>query len=38
MLFLRRGTAFRSRIQWKSFLCIDGEAQIVGGDLELATD
>ena len=32
------GGIFRSQIQWKSFLCFKGEAQIVGGVLELAAD
>ena len=31
------GGIFRSQIQWKSFLRFEGEAQIVGGVLELAT-
>ena len=30
------GGIFRSQIQWKSFLRFEGEAQIVGGVLELA--
>ena len=29
---------FRSQIQWKSFLRFEGEAQIVGGVLELASE
>ena len=32
------GGIFRSRLQWKSFLRFKGEAQIVGGGLELAAD
>ena len=32
------GGIFRSQIQWKSFLRFEGEAQIVGGVLELAAD
>ena len=32
------GDCFRSPIQWKSSLRFEGEAQIVGGVLELAAD
>ena len=32
------GGIFRSQLQSKSFLRIEGEAQIVGGVLELAAD
>ena len=32
------GGIFRSQLQWKSFLLFEGEAQIVGGVLELAAD
>ena len=32
------GGIFRSQLQWKSFLRFEGEAQIVGGVLELAAD
>ena len=32
------GGIFRSQLQWKSFLRFEGEAQIVGGVLELAVD
>ena len=32
------GGIFRGQIQWKSFLRFEGEAQIVGGVLELAVD
>ena len=32
------GGILRSQLQWKSFLRFEGEAQIVGGTLELAAD
>ena len=32
------GGIFRSQLQWKSFLRFEGEAQIIGGGLELAAD
>ena len=32
------GRIFRSQVEWKSFLRFGGEAQIIGGVLELAAD